>query len=104
MLFNRSKSIKKSPKEFYIGNVPTRPGRRQIDLESVTTEDNNTNISRIGDFNMTTGYHPVRPAIMTNTETGTKSTAIQPFNTNHILPVTLNKHRRFHFLHRHREN
>jgi hypothetical protein len=104
MLFHRSKSKQMSSKGFFIGDIPTRPGRRQIDLEkTITTKSNTADNTRVGEFNMTTGYHPVRPAIMTNTETITKSTAIQPFNTNHIIPISVNKHRRIRFLHRRKD-
>jgi hypothetical protein len=101
MLFHRSKSKKSLPQDFFIGDIPTRPGRRKINLDKpMTSEDKKTSNTRIGEFNMTSGYHPVRPAIMVNTEVETKSKAIPPFNTNHILPVSNNKQRRHRFLHR----
>lgn len=103
MLFHRFKSRKTPPQDFFIGNIPTRPGRRQINLDKLT-DGNKADNSRIGEFNMVSGYHPVRPAIMTNTEINTKSTAIQPFNTNHILPISNNKRRKHSFLHRKRND
>ena len=92
MFFNRSKPKNKALKSFYIGNVPTRPGRQQINLDNpITNNDNKILNPRIGEFNTTSGYHPVRPAIIISNESKNKSSQIEPYNTNQKIPDLSNQ-------------
>jgi hypothetical protein len=103
MLFHWSKSKKTKPKDFYIGEVPSRPGRRQIDLENLLTDQNQAaSHSRIGQFGTTSGYHPVRPAININKKSQNNLPVNDPYNTNRIIPINSITPKRSHFFHRQR--
>jgi hypothetical protein len=103
MFFHRSKSNKSKSKDFYIGEVPSRPGRRQIDLENLLTDQNQAaSHNRIGQFGATSGYHPVRPAININKEAQNNLPINDPYNTNRIIPINTNSSRHSHFFHRKR--
>jgi hypothetical protein len=100
MFFNRSKSKKQEIKSFYIGNIPTRTGRRQINLDNPIKNNISEVINpRIGEFKTTSGYHPVRPAIMISDEVRKESAHIKPSNTNHII-LNSSKILNNRFLHR----
>ncbi len=104
MFFRRAKSKNTPQPDFYIGNVPTRPGRRQINLDRPIAPDKLSGDStRIGGFSATSGYHPVRPAIMINDGNETQSSPIKPFSTSQLIPDSSEEVKRHSFFHRRRK-
>ena len=104
MFFKHSKSESKASNSFYIGNIPTRPGRQQINMDGPIKNNNNEIINpRIGEFKTTSGYHPVRPAINISNETKKDSNEIKQYNTNHIILNSSDKNRHYRFWHHKRK-
>jgi hypothetical protein len=98
MFIHRPKPEQSKKKDFFIGEVPSRPGRRQIDLENLVADQSQAAThARIGEFNTVSGYHPVRPAININDKPENDLSGNDPYNTNRILLVNSNPQRHHHF-------
>ena len=104
MIFYRHKSKNIESESFYVGNIPTRPGRRQINMDNPITNNKNEIINpRIGEFKTISGYHPVRPAIMIDDESKKEPSLIEPYNASHIITDSSIKTHHHRFLHRRRK-